>query len=69
MSRLSLMSGAVAALCAFAACGPAAAQSYATFSVRDGTSTNPYAINAGGVVTGAYCGTDWCDGFVRTAGG
>ena len=74
MSRTSLRRGlgAAAALCAFtafAAVGPATAESYITFSALEGYDTYAYSINAAGVITGAASGTDTNVGFVRAADG
>ncbi len=69
MSRTPLRSGvgALAALCALAAGGPAAGQTFVTFNANGDTYV--LSINAGGAVVGSACGVDSCNGYVRAADG
>jgi probable HAF family extracellular repeat protein len=71
MSGTSLRSTivALATLCALVASGPAAGQTYASFSLGKGLYTTASAINAAGTVVGSGCGDDFCNGFVRTPDG
>lgn len=70
MSRTALLNtaGTLATLCALAASGPVAAETYVTFNVNN-QDTFVTAINAGGMVTGYDCGSTSCSGYVRAADG
>ena len=71
MSRTSLRYGVwtLAILCALAANGQAAAETYITFSVQNGYDTYASSINAAGVITGSAAGDDTNIGFVRAVDG
>lgn len=69
MCRTALLNtaGMLTALCALAATGPAAAETYTTFGWR--SDTYPTTINAGGAVAGAGVEDEFAQGYVRAADG
>ena len=64
MIRSCLCCGAPAVLWTLVANGPAAGQSYVSFTLGNGWYMNVSAINSGGVVTGTAGGGDFFEGVV-----